>query len=150
MPALLLGSIGVLVETSAVQRDAFNRAFGEVGLDWKWSDEDLKSHPCALSDRARIARHAEASELHVDVDALARRKSEIVQTALTRPVTLRPGVADTIAEARTKGWRIGLVSSASEAIVDAVLRATHLGRDSFHAIVTRANRVAPKPSPTAT
>ena len=33
MRALIFGSIGVLVETSELQRQAYNRAFAEHGLD---------------------------------------------------------------------------------------------------------------------
>ncbi|MFT7179418.1 MAG: phosphoglycolate phosphatase-like HAD superfamily hydrolase, partial [Oceanospirillaceae bacterium] len=37
--AILFGSIGTLVETSELQRRAFNQAFSEAGLDWNWSEE---------------------------------------------------------------------------------------------------------------
>tara|TARA_B110000503_G_scaffold47893_1_gene77939 strand:+ start:1294 stop:1407 length:114 start_codon:yes stop_codon:yes gene_type:complete len=32
--AVFFGSIGTLVETSDLQRRAFNQAFAEAGLDW--------------------------------------------------------------------------------------------------------------------
>ena len=35
--AILFGSIGTLIETSELQRNAFNQAFSENGLDWNWS-----------------------------------------------------------------------------------------------------------------
>ena len=37
MDAILFGSIGTLVETSELQRQSFNLAFREVGLDWYWN-----------------------------------------------------------------------------------------------------------------
>ena len=37
MEAILFGSIGTLVETSELQRQSFNLAFKEVGLDWYWN-----------------------------------------------------------------------------------------------------------------
>ena len=37
MKALLLGSIGVLAETSDLQRQAYNEAFAAQGLDWRWN-----------------------------------------------------------------------------------------------------------------
>ena len=40
MKAILFGSIGTLVETSDLQREAFNQAFNEAGLDWYWDQED--------------------------------------------------------------------------------------------------------------
>ena len=40
MKAILFGSIGTLIETSDLQREAFNEAFKEAGLDWYWDHED--------------------------------------------------------------------------------------------------------------
>ena len=37
MKAIFLGSIGVIAETSELQRQAYNAAFSEFGLDWYWS-----------------------------------------------------------------------------------------------------------------
>ena len=37
MKALLFGSIGVIAETSELQRQAYNMAFAEHGLDWYWN-----------------------------------------------------------------------------------------------------------------
>ena len=37
MKSILLGSIGVLVESSEIQRRAFNEAFKEFGLNWYWN-----------------------------------------------------------------------------------------------------------------
>ena len=41
MKAILFGSIGTLIETSDIQRESFNEAFKEAGLDWYWDEEDL-------------------------------------------------------------------------------------------------------------
>ena len=40
--ALLFGSIGTLIESSNIQRNSFNEAFKEVGLDWYWDEQDYK------------------------------------------------------------------------------------------------------------
>lgn len=34
MGTILFGSISMLADTSEVQRESFNEAFGEFGLDW--------------------------------------------------------------------------------------------------------------------
>ena len=46
--AILFGSIGTLIETSELQRNAFNQAFSENGLGWNWSPAQY--HLKALSD----------------------------------------------------------------------------------------------------
>ena len=42
MKAILFGSIGTLIETSNIQRESFNQAFKEIGLDWYWDQESYK------------------------------------------------------------------------------------------------------------
>ena len=37
MKSILFGSIGSLVESSEIQRKAFNEAFKEFGVDWYWN-----------------------------------------------------------------------------------------------------------------
>ena len=37
MKALLFGSIGTIVETSEIQRQSFNKAFKDAGLNWYWN-----------------------------------------------------------------------------------------------------------------
>ena len=37
MKSLLFGSIGSIVESSEIQRKAFNAAFKEFGIDWHWN-----------------------------------------------------------------------------------------------------------------
>ena len=37
--ALFVGSIGVLAETSDIQRRAYNQALAEAGVDWHWDEE---------------------------------------------------------------------------------------------------------------
>ena len=36
LKAVIFGAIGTIVETSDLQRQAFNAAFAEAGLDWNW------------------------------------------------------------------------------------------------------------------
>jgi beta-phosphoglucomutase-like phosphatase (HAD superfamily) len=36
LQAVIFGSIGTIAETSDIQRQAFNLAFAEAGLDWNW------------------------------------------------------------------------------------------------------------------
>ena len=37
MTTIFFGSIGSIVETSEMQRKAFNKAFQKFGLDWYWN-----------------------------------------------------------------------------------------------------------------
>lgn len=149
MPGLFLGSIGTLAETSDLQRDSFNTAFAEAGLDWHWSAEDYREMLTTSGGRERIAAYAEAREEAVDAAALHARKSALFQERLEQGVALRPGVAETLEAARTAGWVTALVTTTAPANVDALLAATGLSRDSFALVVDTDSAVAPKPDPEA-
>ena len=41
--AVLFGGIGTLLESSELQREAFNRAFAEADLDWQWQRDDYRA-----------------------------------------------------------------------------------------------------------
>lgn len=147
MKALLLGSIGVLAETSDLQRDAFNAAFAEAGLPWYWSRQTYAALLARAGGADRIAREAARHGLRVDSAALHRRKSAIFQGRLKQGIPLRPGVAQTLADARAANLAVALVTSTSQANVAAVLQATGLPATSFDHILTQDDAELPKPDP---
>ena len=55
MTAILFGSISTLADTSEIQRDSFNQAFAEHGLDWTWDQRGVRRPP-RLQRRARPRR----------------------------------------------------------------------------------------------
>lgn len=148
MSHLLLGSIGVLAETSDLQRRAFNLAFSEAGLDWYW---DRHTYPELLTKsggQSRIEAFAERWE-SVDAQAMHARKSELFQHFLARGVELRPGVAEAMRSTRDNGGMVGLVTTTSRGNVDMVLAATGLEENDFDVIVDGRDVTAGKPSPDA-
>ncbi len=147
MPALLIGSIGVLAETSHLQRDAFNEAFREAGLDWHWSEEAYREMLKSSGGRDRIAAYAEDKGENVDADALHRRKGEIFREKLKDGVEPRAGVRETLDQAREHGWQTAFVTTTSAENVDAVLAATGLSRDDFDLVTDRGDGIDPKPAP---
>ena len=147
MPALLLGSIGVLAETSDLQRQSFNDAFAEAGLDWSWSREAYAEMLKESGGRDRIATEAERRGETVDADALHARKSALFQQRLSEGVPLRDGVAETMEAARARGWQVAMVSGTSPENVDAILAATNLTRDSFDLVTDGSEELPRKPDP---
>ncbi|SEN79447.1 HAD family hydrolase [Palleronia pelagia] len=149
MPAFLIGSIGVLAETSHLQRDAFNLAFREAGLDWHWSEDAYAAMLTRSGGAQRIRDYADNRDQRLDVGQIHRRKTEIFCDKLAEGVPLREGVADTLDETRAAGWRLGFVTTTSAANVDCVLDATGLSRGTFDTVVTRGDVVQSKPAPDA-
>jgi len=147
MPALLFGSIGVLAETSHLQRDAFNDAFREAGLDWHWSEADYRAMLSDAGGRDRIARYADERGEQVNADALHARKTALFQARLEQGVPLRPGIEDAMAAARDKSWQIAFVTTTAPDNVAAILTATGVSPDDFALILNSEVVAASKPDP---
>lgn len=114
MPALLLGSISTLADTSELQRESFNQAFAQHGLDWRWDRADYVAMLEANGGADRVAAYAAQQGQDVDAQAVHQTKSELFQQALAAGgVTARPGVARTIEAARRDGFKVGLVTTTS-------------------------------------
>jgi HAD superfamily hydrolase (TIGR01509 family) len=121
---VFLGSLGVVADTSDMQRRAFNAAFAEAGLEWAWSTEKYKKLLRTPGGRARIEEHAAERGEVVDSTALHRRKSEIFQQMITdEGLRLRPGVESLVEMARDGKIRLAWVSSTLRESVDAYLEA---------------------------
>lgn len=122
--AVLLGSISTVVDTSELQRRAFNEAFSRHGLDWGWDRDRYVSMLESNGGRDRIAEYAQSVGESVDADAVHATKSQIFQELLgSSPQRTRPGVAETIKAHREQGLRVGLVTSTSTENVAALLDA---------------------------
>lgn len=150
MKALFFGSIGTLVETSEVQREAFNRCFTEHGLDWHWSRENYRSMLSVSGGRRRIATEAENRGVNVDAGELHRTKTRIFQAMMREgSAKPRPGVVDSIQLAKELGLMIGLVTSTSPENVEAVLSAISgtVDRSDFDVVVDIDRCDLAKPAP---
>lgn len=114
MTAILFGSISTLADTSEIQRDAFNRAFAEHGLDWVWDQETYAGLLDSNGGRDRVATYAAAHGQDVDADAVHATKSRLYQESLRATnVSPREGVAETIQAAKNQGHQLGLVTTTS-------------------------------------
>ena len=96
MRALFFGSIGSIVETSELQRQAFNEAFAEHGLDWHWDQATYQGLLSLGGGDNRIATYAQSQAKRVDDRALHQTKTQRFQSLLTRgQLAIREGVVDT-------------------------------------------------------
>ena len=152
MKALLFGSIGVVVDSSALQLDAYNRAFEELDLDWHWDEATYRAMLGKAGGRARMRRHAEerGGEAPSD-DLIARvhaRKTELFDEALANGEgRSRPGVARLMDAAHERGVKLGFVTSTERANVEATAKAAGLEISDFDIVTHRGNVDAAKPDP---
>ena len=152
MSAILFGSISTLVDTSELQRRAFNESFETHGLDWNWAREEYASMLGSNGGAQRIADYADARGETVDAVAVHATKSRIFQELLgTSVVEARPGVVEMVQEAKRADRKLGFVTTTSQGNIDALLAALrpHISAKMFDLIVNRDSVTEPKPDPAA-
>jgi HAD superfamily hydrolase (TIGR01509 family) len=152
MTALLFGSIGTLADTSELQREAFNEAFAEHDLDWNWSRDEYRKLLRDSGGAKRIEAYARDRGETVDADAVHHTKSEIFQRKLGQgSIAPRPGVVDTINEAKGAGTKIALVTTTSPENVTALGKALspEIQLDTFALVVDTTDVEHGKPAPDA-
>jgi HAD superfamily hydrolase (TIGR01509 family) len=148
VPALLFGSISTLADTSELQRQAFNQAFAEHGLDWTWSREDYRELLTSNGGELRIAEQARSAGQAVDAAAVHASKSALFQKSLVdNGVEPRPGVVETVRAAREQGVSVALVTTTSPENVAALLTGLGdaLGVGDFDLVVSSSQVSTPKP-----
>lgn len=120
--AILFGAIGTLTETSDMQRQSYNAAFRDAGLDWNWSAVDYARMLRDPGGKARIAAFARMQGQEVDAEAVHAAKVAHFRARAEEGLTLRPGVAQVIARAREAGTQLAFVTGTGRETVDLVLR----------------------------
>lgn len=152
MPAVLFGSISTLADTSELQREAFNEAFADQGLDWHWDRDRYRELLARNGGQGRIAEYADSVGQAVDAAAVHHAKSEIFQRMLaSSELRPRPGVADTIRDAKARGLGVALVTTTSRANITALLDGlgAELPPGAFDVVIDATDVETPKPDPAA-
>ena len=148
--AILFGSIGTLIETSELQRRAFNQAFAEAGLDWDWNTEEYRRLLTKSGGCERIQDFATRRDSEVNAEQLHQQKTIIFDRLMANEtILLRPGAANIIRYALDNRLRLGFVTTTSEANIDAVFFAVanQLNRSDFNFIGNNKIASNTKPNP---
>lgn len=159
LQALIFDVDGTLAETERDgHRPAFNAAFAEAGLRWRWDEARYGDLLAVTGGKERIRHYAQCHDpaffARRDVDeairalhaAKTRHYLDILESG---GLPLRPGVADLIGQARDAGLRLAIATTTTLENALALLR-TRLGPDSidwFDAIGAGDFVMAKKPAP---
>jgi len=123
MKAILFGSIGTLIETSDLQREAFNQAFKEAGLDWYWDQADYIKLLKKSGGTKRIEDFAEKNNTNVDAKKIRERKTQIYNDKINSSlISPREGVLDVLDYALKNKIKIGFVTSTTLDNIEAVFK----------------------------
>jgi HAD superfamily hydrolase (TIGR01509 family) len=157
LKAVIFGAIGVIAETSDLQRQAFNRAFREQDLDWHWDAATYRRLLSINGGQTRLRAYrdedAERSDVTDAVIATLHERKTYHYAALTANGSLKPrrGVAALIKACQNAGVPVALCTSTSVDNVDAIKAALGDALDfSAFASITTIDKIgAVKPAPDA-
>ncbi|MCJ2049763.1 HAD-IA family hydrolase [Methylobacterium sp. J-070] len=126
--ALIFDVDGTLAETEDLHRQAFNRAFADLGLSWSWDAALYADLLTVMGGKERLAHYidtqhaAEAEALHALAPEIHARKTLAYGTLVAESgLRLRPGIARLIREARAAGIRLAVATTTSRPNVDRLL-----------------------------
>jgi len=134
LEALIWDVDGTLAETEEGHRAAFNAAFAEAGLGWRW-DAALYGRLLEVTGGKERIRHyldtapgaVPPGAVPLDDAAVARlhaaKTAHYVAAVAAGGVALRPGVRRLLLEARDVGLRLAIATTTTPANVDALLAA---------------------------
>ena len=147
---LLFGAIGTIVETSDLQRRAFNLAFAEHGLDWYWTPETYTDLLKKSGGLKRIADFAATQGQHVNAKAVhASKVTNFAKIIDERGLLPRAGVRNLMDRAKSQGIKIGFATTTGIKQRDAILDALqpHIARDEFDFLgdVSQVDHTKPAP-----
>ena len=148
MQALLLGSIGVVVETSELQRQAYNTAFAEHGLDWYWSVGnycELLKAPGGMKRLSAFSNGKLSDELLFKIH---ETKQNCFETLLDNGIKPRPGVAECLNYCFGENIKVAFVTTTTRRNIQ-ILESSlskYIDFKQFDLITTKQDVVNEKPS----
>ena len=144
---VLLGSIGVVAETSELQRQAYNMAFARHGLDWYWTVGnycEMLRNPGGLKRLQSYANGALSSDL---LSAIHHSKAEFFKELVSDGLSFRDGVVDCLEACKAQGIKLGFITTTTaetiEILRDALSPVFDFGH--FDLITTKADVAQEKP-----
>ncbi len=149
MKAILFGSIGTLVETSEIQRNSFNLAFKEFGLNWYWNTATYCSLLQEPGGKKRIMKFSGNKLASDEVDRLHSLKEKFFLDLVPRKLNLRPTVPYVLDFAKTNRIKLGFITTTSQNNLDVIKNATKsdLDFDNFELVTNNKTVSLPKPDP---
>ena len=120
MKSILFGSIGVLAESSEIQRRAFNDAFREFGLDWYWN---VANYIKMLQKSGGLNRIADYSNLKLnqnDIKKIHDLKVKHFKSLSKNKLKPRKGILEVIDYGLKNHFKIGFITTTNKSTLDLV------------------------------
>ena len=149
---LFIGSIGTLAETSELQRQAYNRALSENGIEWNWNENVYRKLLMSNGgqDRLRMLSSATNSNLTEEtIEKIHALKTELAGNLIREEsVEPRKGIVELIKAAKKDGTTVAWVTTTGAENTTAILEAFDgkLSHGDFDKIFHRDDAEEGKPS----
>jgi HAD superfamily hydrolase (TIGR01509 family) len=148
--AIIFDVDGTLSETEEAHREAFNRTFAEFDLPWVWSQDPYGELLKTTGGKERMTTYMR-DHLHQTPDPAAiadihARKTQVYGDLIASgAASLRPGIANLIADARANGVRLAVATTTNRPNVDRLTQAC-FGRaaDQVFEVIAAGDEVAHK------
>jgi HAD superfamily hydrolase (TIGR01509 family) len=157
LEALIFDVDGTLAETEEAHRQAFNETFISLGISWNWSRSLYKELLRVTGGKERILhylahhRPQDLAAVRPDIPRIHELKTQRYAAMVQgqRVISLRPGVARLIQEARAAKVRLAIATTTNRINVNALLQRTlpPFGENLFDVIVAGDEVAAKKPAP---
>lgn len=160
LKALIFDVDGTLADTEAVHLEAFNHAFAQDGLDWRWSRDDYTRLLEISGGKERLRHHwqsvnpdmtsLQGGAFSDTINHLHELKTAHYENAINEgAVQLRPGVLALMNEAHAQGLQLAIATTTSPVNIAALLRKA-VGpdwRQMFLAVGDASSSPIKKPDP---
>ena len=121
MKSILFGSIGSVVESSEIQRQAFNEAFKEFGVDWYWNVANyikMLQKPGGLNRLVEYSKNELNSDDAKQIYLLKIKHFKLLSENNLKP---RDGVLDVIQYALKHNIKIAFITTTTKDTLDLVI-----------------------------
>jgi HAD superfamily hydrolase (TIGR01509 family) len=150
--AIVFDFDGTIAETERLgHRVAYNEAFAELGLPWRWDDALYARLLQIGGGKERLMSYfAEVDPEHAHDAAFAARVHLVKQKhfrRLAHSLPIRPGVARLVAEARAAGAALAIATTASLDSVRAVSDGSPALAEAFEVVASGDDVANKKPAP---
>ena len=149
MKSILFGSIGVLTESSEIQRRAFNEAFKEFGLDWYWNVANyikMLQKPGGLN---RIADYSNYILNKNDIQKIHDLKVKHFNYLSKKKLKPRKGILEAIDYGLKNQIKIGFITTTNKSTLDLITDnlSDYIDFSKFDLITSDENVLNRKPHP---
>jgi HAD superfamily hydrolase (TIGR01509 family) len=109
--AFLFGSVGVLAETSELQRRAYNAAFELNNIEWRWNIGTYCSLLADPGGKNRLYRFSGGDLTAAEITKIHSDKQDFFDDFVRAGIKPRPGCVEIIRKCKANNIKVGLVTT---------------------------------------